>query len=105
MLREGWNFHNDIAVELEGIINNKHGDSDLGRPFHKIYDADVLDAGGTFAECMIEEVRHATDYDSEDQRVDAFVRKCTPYIGMPGSQIEPETAQGLFDEFKSLIGE
>lgn len=43
MLRENWNFHNDIAIPLESDARHYYGDTD--RPFTKIYDADAIETG------------------------------------------------------------
>ena len=70
MLREGWNFHNDIAVPLEHNACAIYGES--GRPVDKIYDADAIEAGN-FAEVMLLLLRAKSDYSSDRTDIDAFV--------------------------------
>lgn len=49
-MREGWNFRNDIALNLERIARNEFGLKD--RPIDKIFDADMIESC-TFVEVMI----------------------------------------------------
>lgn len=100
MLRDGWNFHNDIAIPLENVARKMHGD--YLRPLGKSYDADAIESG-TFAECMIQIVREKTGYTTEDNDVNRFIEKCYSYMGVEGSQIDKHIAQSLFNEFNALI--
>lgn len=100
MLREGWNFHNDIAIPLESIASGFY--QSIGRPVSKIYDADAIEQG-YFAEVMIILLRKQTEMDNQNETVDEFVSKCKPYIGMNGNLIPKEFAQELFDRFCSII--
>lgn len=99
MLREGWNFHGDIAIPLEGTASSHYGR--IGRPMGTIYDADAIDVG-TFVEVMIILLRERTDMADEIEGIDEFVRECSPYLGMSGNLIPKETAQRLFDKFNDL---
>lgn len=99
MLREGWNFKNDIAVGLEHRVCNLYGYSD--RPYGTIFDSDLIEMK-TFAECMILAIRKMSDYTSDNEEVNTFVEKCYPYLGVSGNKILPENAQILYDEFKKI---
>ena len=99
MVREGWNFHGDIAIELEGIACRHYGD--IGRPVYKIYDADAIELGN-FAEVMIELLRDKSHRNNEMVDIDGFVKECAPYFGESGHKIPKETAQDLFDRFREL---
>lgn len=100
MLRDGWNFHNDIAIALEGIATRYFGW--VGRPMTKIFDADAIESG-SFAEDMIILLRVKSDYSNELTDIDEFVVKAGPYVGKNGNTIDNEIAQKLFDEFKRLF--
>ena len=100
MLRDGWNFHGDIATELETMARKLYGDKE--RPFGKLYDADGIECE-YFAECMIEMVRKVTSYTSEDDSISSFVKKCIPYMGMSGKKIDRNISQELFDEFCTIV--
>lgn len=99
MLREGWNFHGDIATQLESIAVHHFGD--IGRPITKIYDADAIEVGN-FIEVMILLLREKTNMENDHDKIDSFIRTCAPYLGMSGHSIPKETAQDLFDKFKVL---
>ena len=101
MLRNGWNFHNDIAIQLERIAREEF-EKEHSRPYGKVYDADFIDSY-TFAECLILLVRKNMNYRADNEVLEEFVKKCYPLMGKSGSMIEDETAQGLFDEFKRLM--
>lgn len=100
MLRENWNFHNDIAISLESIARHYYGDID--RPLTKIYDADAIESGN-FVEVMIILLREVTHMINDNSVIDDFVRSCAPYLGMRGSEIPKETAQELYDRFKAIF--
>lgn len=100
MLRNMWNFHGDIAIQLEGDARIYYGWTD--RPFTTIYDADSIEQG-SFAECMIILLREKSKYSCENDTIDAFVNECGKYIGQPGSTISAETADSLYNEFERLF--
>lgn len=100
MLRNGWNFHNDIAIRLEGIATEQFGG--IGRPVQKIYDADCIEQF-SFVEVMIHVLRNMTAFDNENEAIEDFIRKSAKYFGKSGNMIDGETAQELFEEFLSLI--
>lgn len=102
MLHKGWNFHNDIAIPLEGIARKHYGDID--RPYTKIYDADSIEQSN-FVEVMILILREHTQYDNSHDEIEQFVVECGKYLGVNGNTIPEEEAQGLFDEFCNLTGE
>lgn len=99
-LREGWNFHDDIALRLEMKARQLYGDSD--RPYTKIYDADSIE-GGCYAEVMINLLRMKSGYENSNEVIDLFVKKCAGYIGKSGYEIEPSKSQELLNEFLELF--
>lgn len=99
-MRDGWNFHNDIAYSLENIACKNYNWKD--RPYRTIFDADAIE-GGSFVEAMIILLREKTNYSREIEDVNIFIDKCSKYFGKNGYEITPEKAQELFDEFKALI--
>ena len=99
MLRDGWNFHNDIAIELERIARSKYCSTE--RPYTKIYDADSIELG-SFVEVMIILLREKTGMENNHTDIEAFVNKCGPYLGKSGNLIPKEIAQKLFNDFKQL---
>lgn len=101
-LRDGWNFHGDIAISLEYIARRIYKEHD--RPFNKIYDADGIEFG-YFAEVMIDLLREKSKSEANQEEIDQFIRDCAPYIGKSGHAIEKKTSQALFDRFKGLVGE
>ena len=99
MLREGWNFHGDIAVTLESVATHHFGD--IGRPMSKIYDADAIETG-CFVEVMIILLRERTNMENDRDDIDQFIGRCAPYLGMSGNTIPHEIAHDLFTEFQEL---
>ena len=99
-LREGWNFHNDIALRLEWKARDVFGDKD--RPITKIHDADSIE-DGRFAEVMIEVLREKTGRESGREEVDSFIKLCSHFIGKNGYQIDQRVSQGLLDRFLELM--
>lgn len=100
MVREGWNFHGDVAIQLEGIGRSYYGWT--GRPMTKIFDADAIESG-SFVECMTLLLREKTSYNWETEGIDEFLDKCAPYFRKSGNSIDREVAQELFDEFTTLF--
>ena len=100
MLREGWNVHGDIAVELENDANYYF--KGIGRPVDKIYDADAIELG-RFVEVMILLLREKTSFNNEHDDIDEFVTDCAPYLGKSGNSIDPEIANQLYSRFTSLF--
>lgn len=98
-LREGWNFHNDIALRLE--MKSRHVFGDKDRPYTKIYDADSIE-NGKFAEVMIDVLREKTRREIGREDIESFIVLCTRFIGKSGYQIDKRIAQGLFDRFLEL---
>lgn len=101
-LREGWNFHNDIALRLE--MESRHIFGDRDRPYTKIYDADSIESG-KFAEVMIDALREKTGRENDREDIDSFIKLCSKYVGTSGHQIDQRVAQGLLDRFMELIEE
>lgn len=100
MIRNGWNFHGDIAIPLEGIAIECFGDID--RPVDKIYDADCIEQY-SFAEVMISILRYKTSHNNDNDTIEDFINKCSKYFGLSGNEINHEIADDLFKEFQSLI--
>ncbi len=100
MLREGWNFHDDIAVPLEHDSNILYG-WPHPEPKGKIYSADMIEAGH-FAEAMMLLLRVKADYAARDD-IDSFVKRCSAYAGLRASEIEKEAADNLYIEFKRIF--
>lgn len=99
MLRDGWNFHGDIAIPLEHNANSFYGGT--FRPMNKIYDADAIETGN-FVEVMILLLRESTHFSNEYDAIDEFVRECAPYLGKSGNSIDREIAAGLYAKFLEL---
>lgn len=99
MLREGWNFHGYIAIELEGIASRYF--NAYVRPMTKIYDADAIESG-CFVEVMIILLRESTNMENDRDDISRFVKDCRSYLGKRGAYIPKETAQNLFERFKAI---
>lgn len=101
-LRDGWNFHNDIAIRLEMKARQVFGDRD--RPYTKIYDADSIEQG-KFAEVMIDVLREKTGRENDREDVDEFIKLCSQFIGKSRYEIDSRISQGLMDKFIELLAE
>ena len=99
MYRDGWNFHNDIAINLENEARKLFKWD--ARPEQITFDADAIESGN-FAEDMIILLRKKTNYSNSCDDIDNFVVKLGVNIGKSGTEIGKETAQELFDEFKII---
>ena len=99
-MRQGWNFHGDIAIPLETDACMYY--RELGRPNGKIYEADSIEQG-SFVEAMILLLRERTNKDCENEEVNAFVRECQPFLGISSHSIPPEIAQQLYNRFRELF--
>ena len=99
-MRDGWNFHNDVAIPLEGDAIHYFGWA--GRPFDKIFDAACIEQG-CFVEDMIILLREKTEYSNEKYDIDNFIKDCSIYIGVNGNSIPPQVAQEMYDKFKRLF--
>lgn len=100
MVRNGWNFHGDIAIKLEEIAKEYFGG--INRPVNKIYDADCIEQY-SFAEVMISILRYKTSNNNDNEAIEDFINKCSEYFGVSGNAIDQEIADNLFKEFQSLI--
>ncbi len=98
-LRAGWNFHNDIAISLEGIAREFYRDID--RPVNKIYDADGIE-GGFFSIVMIHLLlaKKECNLTAADEK---FIDECYKYINKRAFEIKNEDADSLFKRFKELF--
>ena len=101
MLRDGWNFHGDIAISLESDACSVHGIN--GRPFDKIFDADAIELG-SFAEVMIILVRDKTNFTNTDDKINEFIEDCVPYMGKSAAEIPADKADDLYNQFRQIIG-
>lgn len=99
-LRDGWNFHNDIAIRLEMKARSVFGDKD--RPYTKIYDADSIECG-KFSEVLIDVLREKTGRESGREDIDEFIKVCSGFIGKSGYEIDSRIAQGLLNRFLELL--
>lgn len=99
-MRDGWNFHGDIAFSLEN--NACHHFKEIMRPYSKIYDADSIE-GGHFAEVMIILLREKTHFNNEQYEIDDFIKECGQWIGKGGNEIAPEIADNLYQRFLKLF--
>lgn len=98
-LRKGWNFHNDIAIDLGDIARSFYGDNE--RPYNKIYDADAIECR-YFALIMIHLILAKREcYLSEND--EKFINKCYKYINKSAYEIKNEEAQKLLNEFKQMF--
>lgn len=101
MIREGWNFKNDVAIVLERIACahfNYSGDRGI-----KIYDSDAIQQY-YFAEVMICLLRDKTNFEwNTTEEVNVFIKKASQYIGVRGNDIEREVASSLMDEFVDIF--
>ena len=103
MLREGWNFHNDIALRVELFARARFGIS-LEEVPNTIFYADMVE-GGRFVECMICLLRNNFGYTATNTAVNEFIDKAAPFFNMSGIEMDSSTAQELLDEFWELMGE
>lgn len=99
MLREGWNFHGDIAIPLEARARRLWKDED--RPIGKIYDADAIQAE-TFAEVLMITLREKTQFRDDDE-INDFIKDCASYLGVRGDEIKPDVANRLYERWKELF--
>ena len=101
ILRDGWNFHNDIALRLEGIARRIYGD--LDRPYTKKYDADGIESGGYFAEVMLDLLRVKTEREDNREDISEFIQTLAPYVQKTGYEIPHIESQGLLNKFLELM--
>lgn len=100
MIRDGWNFHGDIALMLETTARNYYQvDPNVS---NKIYSADLIE-GGCFVEVMICMLREKSCFQNSILEIDDFVKECNPYLGVGGHSINPEVAQALYDRFEKIF--
>ena len=95
MQRKNWNFHNDIAIVLEGMISSKLG------PFPS-FSADNIERGA-FAEAMILLLEEKGKSFLTEEEIEAFREKANPYLDKRSCEIDNEDAQELFGEFRALM--
>lgn len=100
MVRDGWNFHGDIAIQLEGIARECFSETDI--PIDKIYNADCIE-NYSFIEVMVHVLRHKTMFNNKQDAIEKFIKKCAKYFGKSGNAIDQQIANNLFEEFKSII--
>lgn len=101
-LRKGWNFHNDIALKLEGICRSYL--KFQGRPMGTIFDADSIETS-CFVEVMVYLLRKMTKCSVDNPDVEQFIKNCAPHFCKSGHEIEPVMAEKLISEFSRLFGQ
>ena len=89
-MREGWNFHGDIAVPLERYSKSLIGANGT--------DADEIEAG-KFIDTLLTIL--STMYDFGEIR--EFIGSCRAYSGASAAEIPPSVAETLFTNFKLLV--
>lgn len=99
MLRDGWNFHNDIAMALANIARRHYGESEISTT--KIYGANAI-GSGHYVEVMIEILRDITNREDNHDDIDQFAKDCAPYLGTRGIDIPKEEAQEIFERFQEI---
>lgn len=102
MLREIWNFKNDIGLRVETKARNYFGETD--RPKGKIYDSDWIE-NGHFVEVMIILLRGKTEYELGHEEIDTFIAECATYLGKSANEIPDDDAQAMFNKFIELYDE
>lgn len=102
MLREGWNFHDDIAVKLEAMAARDL--KSINRNVKRVYDAEVIEQG-RFIEVMLVLLMERVLKVSIHEEIDQFARDCRPYAGLNVNVIPKEEVQRLFNTFLKLYEE
>lgn len=99
-MRENWNFHVDIAMELEDIARD-YFKWNQGRPLHKIYDADVIQ-NDSFIIVMLILLISVTEQANDIEEINEFNQNALKYISLNPNEIDKIDAKRLFDKFKQL---
>ena len=102
MLREGWNFHGDIAIPMEMTARHYFGLN--GNRGESIFDADAIESSH-FVECMSIMLRAKSHYSWDNDNVEDFIAECKPYFGLSGHDIPNEVAQRLYDQFERIFND
>lgn len=71
MLRDGWNFHNDVAMVIENKSRSCFG---FTYGDYNMFSADEVECG-TFAECMMLMLRKKSKYCKSNDEIEAFIEK------------------------------
>ena len=101
MLREGWNFHGDIALPLEYIARGYFMIEPLDKKLpNYFFGADMIECGN-FVEVMLFLLRSKLGLDSD---LSEFVDKTRAYLGCTAGEIPNSTSQSLFTDFEKLFG-
>ena len=99
MLREGWNFKNDIGIKLEALANEVLcGNSE--RPYGKDIDSDNI-AAGRFVDVMIEILCYVKT--KEDDDIKNYIELSKSYQGKSSLEIGNEMSEKLYNEFFFLF--
>ena len=98
MLRDGWNFHNDVAMVIENKSRSCFG---FTYGDYNMFSADEVECG-TFAGCMMLMLRKKSKYCKSNDEIEAFIEKYKSYIGKSGHEIAAETAQLMIEEFVKI---
>jgi hypothetical protein len=102
-MREGWNFHSDVAMVLEEYARD-HYISNNSRTFNKIYDADAIQYGH-FVEVMIMLLRDITNKSNEYERIDSFVKRIIRQEYLKPESVDKNEIFEVFEDFKILYEE
>ena len=97
-LREGWNFHNDVAARLERVARSHFGFAD--RPFGTKFDADEIE-GGSFAEVMVLLLKDKYK-NIENDEANAFIVRCESDLGKKAYEMDKQHAHDMITEFAKL---
>lgn len=99
-MRENWNFHVDIAMELEDIAKDYYK-WNQGRPIRKIYDADAIQ-NDSFILLMLILLVNVTEQTNDIEEINEFKQNALKYISLNPNEIDVFEVEELFNRFKQL---
>jgi hypothetical protein len=100
MLRDGWNFHGDIAIPLENIARGYFSIEPLDQKLlHYFFSADTIECGA-FVEVMLYLLRSKLGLDAD---LSEFVSKSKAFLGCTAREIPHKISQSLFTDFEKLF--
>ena len=100
-VRKGWSAHNDIGLNLEMLARNMIWP---GIPYgadNTIFSASEIESN-TFVEAMVCLLRKKFGY-GNNAEIDRFIEKAAAFFGKSVNKMDPDVAQGLYDEFEELF--
>lgn len=77
-LRDGWNFHNDIAMSLEFTGCHVFGIKGIREKYNTCFSADKIEGFGYFFPAMQSILLHLVKYKINDD-IDGFIELCNKY--------------------------